>query len=78
VGRGNGGGRRGAVVVRAAQLKMPSAKMVDSKSPAAGYHFGSGDVDERQSEEANRPGACFIAWRDHPGSQADLHILPHV
>jgi hypothetical protein len=43
-------------VVRAAQLKMPSAKMVDSKSPAAGYHFGSGDVDERQSEEANTVG----------------------
>jgi hypothetical protein len=33
-------GRRGAVAVRAAQLKLPPAKMVDSKYPSVGYHYG--------------------------------------
>jgi hypothetical protein len=36
-----GDGRRGAVVVRAAQPKLPPAKMVDSKYPSVGYHYGS-------------------------------------
>ena len=34
-------GRRGAVAVRAAQPKLPPAKMVDSKYPSVGYHYGS-------------------------------------
>jgi hypothetical protein len=41
LGGANGDGRRGAVVVRAAQLKLPPAKMVDSKCPSVGYYYGS-------------------------------------
>jgi hypothetical protein len=67
VGGANGSGRRGTVVIQAAQCKLLPVKNDDSDHPAAGYHNGTvGNVERnavRPLGEANGSVASLLPFR---------------